>query len=459
MSKIKLIVSDFDGVLASLREAHHLSLNQALETVDAKFAISMEEQIARFEGLATRRKLEILVAEKDFPQSEVERVFNLKQELTAQAIESVLSFDENLDSTFQLLKAEGYKLYVASNAIRLTIESGLKKLGIYHYFDKIISNEDVKYTKPHPEIYLRAMVEAGVDPRETLIIEDSKTGRHSALRSGGHICDVDSPADTTYKNIKSAVRRAENKNKPLHWVARETVNVLVPAAGMGSRLRAKYQLPKPLIDIAGKTMIQRVVESLNMDANYIFIVQQEHYDQYNLGAYLNLIVPECTILTTNGLTDGAACTSLLAKELINNDKHLLIANSDQLLDWDSSAFMYHMLSSNVDGGILTFERENDPKWSYAKLDERGFVTELAEKKPISNKATVGVYYFNHGSDYVSAAEEMISSNDRVNNEFYIAPAYNYMIRDGKKIITYDIPEDKFFPTGTIEDLEKVLTLY
>lgn len=459
MTKIKLIVSDFDGVLASLREAHHLSLNQALETVDSKFTISMEEQIARFEGLATRRKLEILVAERNFPESEIERVFNLKQELTARAIESVLDFDSNLDSTFNKLKAEGYILYVASNAIRLTIESGLQKLGILKYFDKIISNEDVKYTKPHPEIYLRAMIDAGVDPRETLIIEDSKTGRHAAMRSGGHMCDVDSPADTTYDNIKAAVARAEKKNKPLQWTAKQTVNVLVPAAGMGSRLRAKYQLPKPLIDIAGKTMIQRVIESLNIDANYIFIVQQEHYDQYNLGAYLNLIVPDCTILKTNGLTDGAACTSLLAKDLINNDKHLLIANSDQLLDWDSSSFMYHMLSCNADGGILTFERENDPKWSYAKLDANGFVTELAEKKPISNKATVGVYYFNKGSEYVAAAERMIACNDRVNNEFYIAPAYNYMIKDGKKIITYDIPEDKFHPTGTIDDLEKVLSLY
>jgi HAD superfamily hydrolase (TIGR01509 family) len=459
MTRIKLIVSDFDGVLASLREAHHLSLNQALETVDSKFIISVEEQIARFEGLATRKKLEILVAEKGFPILEVDRVFNLKQELTARAIETVLDFDANLDEAFSRLKNEGYQLYVASNAIRLTVESGLKKLGIFKYFDKIISNEDVKHTKPHPEIYLRAMIDAGVDPKETLILEDSKTGRHSAVRSGAHICDVDSPSDTTYDNIKQCIKRAEAFSKPIGWTAKQTVNVLVPCAGMGSRLRAKYQLPKPLIDIAGKTMIQRVVDSLNIDANYIFIVQQEHYDKYNFGAYLNLIAPGCTVLTTNGLTDGAACTSLLAKDLINSDKHLLIANSDQLLDWDSSAFMYHMLSSNVDGGILTFERQDDPKWSYAKIDEKGFVTEVAEKKAISNKATVGIYYFNRGSEYVCAAEEMISCDDRVNDEFYIAPVYNYMVRQNKKIITYDIPEDKFYPTGTIEDLEKVLNLY
>lgn len=455
---IKLIVSDFDGVLANLREAHHLSLNQALETVDVKFTISHEEQMARFEGLTTKHKLKILVTERGLPQEEVDRIFDLKQKLTTKAIEDVLTYDAALDLTFRKLKAEGYILYVASNAIRATIESGLKKLGIFHYFDKILSNEDVKYSKPSPEIYLKAMIEAGADPAETLIIEDSKTGRHSALRSGAHICDVDSPLDTTHANITMAIMRAQAINKPIKWSARQTVNILIPAAGMGSRLRAKYQLPKPLIDIAGKTMIQRAVESLNIDANYIFIVQQEHYDQYNLGAYLKLIAPECTILTTNGLTDGAACTSLLAKELINNDKHLLIANSDQLLDWDSSSFMYNMLSSNVDGGILTFEREADPKWSYVKLDAKGYVCELAEKKPISNKATVGVYYFTKGSEYVDAAEQMIAADDRVNGEFYIAPAYNYMIKDNKKIITYDIDENNFHPTGTIEDLEKVIKL-
>jgi len=459
MAKIKLIVSDYDGVIAELKEAHFISLNQALTTINPKFVISEEEQITKFEGLSTKKKLDILVKEKKFPPSEIDKVFKLKQQLTAKAIEDLLSYNSALDETFEKLKQEGYKLYVASNAIRNTVESGLKKLGIFHHFDKIFSNEDALNTKPHPEIYLRAIIDAGVDPAETLIIEDSKTGRHAAVRARAHVCDVDSPHDTNYLHIKKAIAEAEAVNKPIRWYAKQTLNILVPAAGMGSRLRAKYQLPKPLIDIKGKTMIQRVVESLNIEANYIFIVQQEHYDQYNLGAYLKLISPDCTILTTNGLTDGAACTSLLAKTLINNNKHLLIANSDQLLDWDSSDFMYRMLSSGVDGGILTFERNNDPKWSYVKLDDNGFVTELAEKKPISNKATVGVYYFSKGSDYVSAAEKMINANDRVNNEFYIAPVYNYMIQDKKKIITYDINVNNFYPTGTIDDLEKVLNMY
>lgn len=456
VSKIKLIVSDFDGVLGSCKQAHQVALNQALATINSKFVISEEEQVSRFEGLSTKHKLSILVKEKGFPEDKIQQVFDLKQQLTFQAIEETLVYDPQLVSTFSKLKHEGFLLFIASNAIRATLEIGLKKLGIFEFFDKIISNEDVKHTKPHAQIYLKAMVDAGVEPNETLIIEDSKTGRHAATRSGAHVCDVDSPIDTNYLNIKAAIQIAERKNKPVKWMAKQTLNILLPCAGAGSRLRAKHHLPKPLIDISGKTMIQRVVESLNIDANYIFIVQKEHYDQYNLGAYLKLIVPDCTILCTDGLTDGAACTSLLAENLINNDKHLLIANSDQLLDWDSSDFMYRMLSSNTDGGILTFKRENDPKWSYVKLNEQGYVVELAEKKPISDTATIGLYYWNKGSDYVKSAKDMIDANDRVRGEFYIAPTYTYMIREKKKIITYDIDGDKFYPTGTIEDLEYVL---
>lgn len=457
MRKIRLICADYDQTLVPLGKAHFNALNEALSLIDKKFIISEEEQIARFEGLTTKTKLNILVKEKNFPLDKIQEVFNLKQQLTAQAINKTINYDENLVSTFKQLKLEGYKLYITSNAIKETIIAGLEKTGISNFFDDIISNEDISNPKPHPEIYLKAMVKAGVAPDETLIIEDSKNGKISAQRSGAYLLDVDCPADTTYKNIKNAIIRAEKINKPLPWSAKNTLNVLIPLAGSGSRLRSLYQLPKPLIDIKGKTMIHRVVESLNIDANYIFIVQKEHYDQYNLGTYLKLIVPDCKIVITDRLTDGAACTSLLAKELINNNKHLLIANADQLLTWSSSDFLYHTLSKKVDGSILCFSNNGlDEKWSYAKLDDDGFVSEVVEKKPISTHPTIGVYYFDKGSDYVKAAEEMIAANDRCGKEFYIAPAYNYMIKDGKKINIYNIDVNNFHPTGTIEDLEKVL---
>ena len=209
--------------------------------------------------------------------------------------------------------------------------------------------------------------------------------------------------------------------------------------------------PKPLIDVKGKPMIQTVVDSLNINANYIFIVQKSHYEKYSLQHTLGLIAPNCKIIQVDGMTEGAACTTLLAKDLINNDQPLLIANSDQYLDWDSNQFMYSMTGDEIDGGILTFPSCH-PKWSYAKLCDNGFVTEVAEKKVISEHATVGVYYFKKGSDYVSGAEQMIEKNIRTNNEFYVCPVYNQCILNKGKYKIFSVEEEAMWGLGTPEDL-------
>jgi dTDP-glucose pyrophosphorylase len=225
-------------------------------------------------------------------------------------------------------------------------------------------------------------------------------------------------------------------------------------AGAGSRFeKAGYTFPKPLIDVEGQPMIKLVTENLNMDANFIYIVQKSHREKYNLDALLNLISPNCKIVEVDGLTEGAACTTLLAKELINNDSPLLLANSDQYIEWDSNEFMYKMVETNSDGGIVTFPATH-PKWSFVKIDEFGFVSEVAEKNPISNIATVGVYYWSKGSDYVKYAESMINKNIRTNNEFYVCPVFNEAISDGKKIRTFEIK--KMWGIGTPEDLNVYL---
>jgi dTDP-glucose pyrophosphorylase len=146
----------------------------------------------------------------------------------------------------------------------------------------------------------------------------------------------------------------------------------------------------------------------------------------------------------------------LAKEFINNNKHLLISNSDQFIDWDSNSFYYSVTNDKIDGGILTF-KSTHPKWSFVNLDSDGFVNEIAEKKPISDIATVGIYYWTKGSDYVKYAEQMIKKNIRVNNEFYVAPVYNEAILYGKKFKTYNI--DKMWGLGTPEDLKTYLENY
>lgn len=231
---------------------------------------------------------------------------------------------------------------------------------------------------------------------------------------------------------------------------------IIPMAGEGSRFSKEgYQLPKPLIDVNGKPMIQKVVENLYFDAEYIFLVRRAHLEKYiDLENTLKQITNGKTkIVIVDSLTEGAACTVLLAKDLINNDEELLIANSDQIIEYQYKNFEYLKNLTNVDGIVFSFNSVH-PKWSFIKTNSRGFITEVAEKKPISDIATCGIYWYKKGSDFVKYAEKMIKKNIRVNNEFYVAPVYNEMIEDNKKIIPFFV--DKMHGIGTPEDLNVYL---
>lgn len=449
---IKLLVFDLDGVLIETKEMHYRALNAALDQLSPEHKISLQDHLTIFDGLPTTKKLEMLVG-KGLNPNLIPEINRLKQERTQWAIVSSVIPNNKLCETFQRLQNEGYKIYVASNAIRKTVISILSRLGLIEYIDYIFSNEDARNPKPNPEMYLRCMLQANVDPSETLIFEDSHTGRRAAMRSGGNLAPVDRPSDVNYGFIKKAVAKAEGTLKVEKWKAKDTV-VVIPMAGAGSRFeKAGYTFPKPLIEVRGKPMIQVVVENLNIDAEFVYIVQRSHYEKYNLGYLLNLITPGCKIVQVDGLTEGAACTTLLAKEYMTQDKHLVLANSDQYVDWDSHDFFYKVLNKKCDAAIATFKATH-PKWSFAKLGEDGYVNEVAEKKPISDLATVGIYYWNKASDYVKYAEQMISKNVRVNNEFYVCPVFNEAIQGGSKIITYDV--QKMWGIGTPEDLDVFL---
>lgn len=228
------------------------------------------------------------------------------------------------------------------------------------------------------------------------------------------------------------------------------VNVLIPMAGLGSRfVEEGYSTPKPLIKVFDKPMIQLAVESLDLDANYIFIVQKSHRVSFHLDDVLDEIAPGCTIVEVDGLTEGAAVTALAAKKYIDNDTTLIIANSDQVIKWDSASLKSRVGSQHV---IAVFEA-NDPKWSYCEVD-KGIVKRVVEKEVISSVANVGIYCWKTGADFVKYAEQMISKNIRVNGEFYIAPVYNEAIADGELVITYDVQE--MHGLGTPEDLRKYL---
>lgn len=237
------------------------------------------------------------------------------------------------------------------------------------------------------------------------------------------------------------------------WVIPK-LNILIPMAGLGSSFRkAGYELPKPLIDVNKKPMIQVAVENLNIDAHYIYVVQKEHLKEYGLVELLGSVTPNFTIIETDGLTEGAACTALLARKIINNNSPLFFANSDQYVEWHPRKFLKQMYATEVDGGIVTF-KSSDPHFSFVKLDENGLVERVAEKNPISDIATVGFYYWKQGSDFVKYAEQMISKEIRVNNEFYVCPVYNEAIDDGKNIGIHNAKA--YWNLGTPDDLKTFL---
>ena len=298
----------------------------------------------------------------------------------------------------------------------------------------------------------------GLKPSETLIFEDSHHGVMAAQDSGCLLYTVKNISDINYTNIKNKISNFNKddmkKSKSNFW-SDTSLNILIPMAGAGSRFQqAGYIFPKPLIEINNKPMIQCVIDSLKLEGNYIFIVQKEHQVKYNINSVLKILKPNCKIIELNEITEGAACTTLLAKKLIDNNNPLIIANSDQYIEWDSIKSMYNFNSKKIDGSILTFEAIH-PKWSYAKVDKNNLVTEVAEKKVISKNATVGVYYWKKGSDYVKYADQMIKKNIRVNNEFYVCPVFNEAILDKKKIIIDQV--DEMHGLGTPEDLNSFLT--
>jgi len=234
------------------------------------------------------------------------------------------------------------------------------------------------------------------------------------------------------------------------------MKILIPMAGAGSRFEKEgYTFPKPLIDVNGKPMIQAVIENLDFNNEYIFLVRKEHVEKYmGIVDTLDRITNgRYTIVEVDGLTEGAACTALLASGHIDCDEDLLIANSDQIIEYSPQNFKMLKALSNCSGIVFTFNAVH-PKWSFVKTNSRGFVTEVAEKRPISNIATCGIYWYRKGSDFVRYARQMIEKDIRVNNEFYIAPVYNEMIQDGKQLIPYYVHSMRGI--GTPEDLRSYI---
>ena len=236
------------------------------------------------------------------------------------------------------------------------------------------------------------------------------------------------------------------------------LNIIIPMAGSGSRfVNAGFTKPKPLIEINGQTMISLVIKNLRPkdEHRFIFICQKEHIENTKLKTEIENLTNNSIIIEVNGLTDGPASSVLLAQSYIDNNSPLMIANCDQFVDFDINQYLHK--SKLFDGLIMTMWAD-DPKWSFVKFDEKNNIVAVIEKQVVSNVATVGIYNFSNGKQFCKNAHEMINNNDRVNNEFYVAPIYNYLIEENKKLSTYDIG-DKMYGLGTPEDLKFFIENY
>lgn len=430
---IKAVLFDLDGVLVDADRWHFEALNLALEDHDLA-PITWQEHLTIYKGLPTRRKLEIY-SQRHNADTSMRTIPYQKQFWTEQFIEAKCKPDpEKVDMLERL--HESFEIGVCSNAIRETVDRMLRGAGLDHLVDLSFSNEDVLGNKPAPDIYLKAFETLGFRPDECLIVEDSEAGKAAAYASGARVCAVDGPDEVNYYRVLASIRDAER------------VNVVIPAAGQGKRFaEAGFIYPKPLIDVNGNPMLGVVLDNMRDYGEPIVIAQEKHLDKYAMRG----LFPGVTFVPLSHQTDGAARTVLEAKHLIDNDNELVLANSDQILRGVYARhFLNYMRDRDADGGIITFPAD-DPKWSYA-LAEGEKVVRVAEKEVISDQATVGVYYFRRGRDFVKYAEQMIARNVRTNGEFYVCPVFNQMIHAGLEVWTYPVSAGAMVGMGTPEDL-------
>ena len=229
------------------------------------------------------------------------------------------------------------------------------------------------------------------------------------------------------------------------------MNIVFPMAGLGSRFSSQgYDIPKPLIKVLGKTIVEWSIRTLGLEGNFIFCCKTEHVEKFKIDIILKEIIPKCEIVTIDYQTEGTLQTILEAKKFINNSDELIISDSDHYLEWDVSKF-HEIQKTDIDGCAMVFpDEQTSDAFSYVKLDHNGFIVKSSEKTPISTIATVGLHYFKKGSDFVKFGETMINENLRTNNEFYVTPIYNLFAKSMKKITTF--PVKKMWALGNPEEV-------
>ncbi len=241
------------------------------------------------------------------------------------------------------------------------------------------------------------------------------------------------------------------------------MNIVVLLAGSGGDfIKNDQKYPKLLTEINGKTVIEIVIEGLNSlttpENNIIFVISKYDNERYFLGDVIDLTLPNSTVIVSEGETAGAALTSLLAIEGIDENDSLLLMNGDQLLDCNEKEVIKSFTENDADAGVIVFNSLH-PRWSYVKTNEDGVVIESAEKKPISNQATAGFYYYKKSSDYIRNVKKMILKGGSVRDKYYVCPVFNEMILEQKKILTYSINYQDYHSLMSQEKIKEFETHY
>lgn len=232
---------------------------------------------------------------------------------------------------------------------------------------------------------------------------------------------------------------------------------LIPAAGLGSRFSALgYKDPKPMIKLHGIPLILWVITNFKyFEGDTILIaIRDNTVNQNKIKELTRNIKVRIEFIIIDKLTDGAARTVDIASQLLDPKEPLIVANSDQFVASDLNPFRNLVESQDIDGAILTMKASSN-KWSYVSINDLGNITKVVEKTEISPEATVGIYGWSKLSLFQDSFDEMISNEDKTNNEYYLAPTYNYLIEKRKIIKPMNVGEINkiIFGLGTPEDLE------
>jgi len=450
--KIKLIISDLDGVLVDSKHIHYDAFNLALAQINEKFIITHEEHLSIYDGLSTRQKLKLLVSKKNFPVDKCDTTWRTKQMFTRQLFKTNISSQPCIIDTFKKLRQQGFIICVASNCIRQSVIDLLQGIGIIDLVFNIFSNEDVQYPKPNPEIYKKAMKHFKMTTDQTLVMEDSAHGKQSAILSGAHLMPIHSPKDVNIENIMEYVNNIETSPAP--------VQILIPIAGKGIEygvgLKKNVDVPWPLVIFKGKTLLEHVVSELKPPSDipfkFIFIVQRKHSVDFDLSTLLTSITnyaPICIIETDE--PEIGALDNILRSDFDITSAPLIISNASQLIG--DNRKLYGCLDKNCT--VLTHIPQNHrDTWSYITKNKLGEVLDIQEGNKISNEGTTGIFIWNNGRGFVEAATNAVLKKElQHNGKFYVSAVVKEMLIQDQTVSTERI---NLIPIRTQHDINAIL---